>query len=157
MQVEYSGWTQEHGSFHCDIFIDESRIDYELHYKSGVVARQKTPFEVVTADWNHDGDIYPQFGAWFESVLGSQITSGGSFWTPEDMVRAVADANDPNTRQYGDHVIASPGIEIPAPEKRASLEDKILRSERRSEAQEIERNRRMNALGIRPPDEPWAR
>ena len=157
MYVEYSGWTSERGSFHCKIFVDENKLDYELHYKSGKTAKQSSPFQHVTADWNHDGDVYTQFGAWFDHIGENGKFQGGEFWTPVEMVGALADAMDRSSRNYGDHVIAIPGIEIPPPDRRSTLDDQIIRSERRSEAQEIERNRKMNALGIRPPNEPWAR
>lgn len=153
MYVSYSGWTQERGSFFCNIFIDENKQDYSLKYGDGTIAKQISPFQHVTADWNHDGDIYTQFGAWFESPG----YGGNSFWTPEQMVRAAADGMEKDRRFYANEVVAVKGIEIPMPERRPSLTDKVQDSERRTANRDAERNRRMAALGIRPPNEPWAR
>lgn len=153
MNVNYSGWTEQHGYFSCNIFVDETRQDYELVFGDGSVSKQQSPFEEVTADWNNDGDVYTQFGAWFSRPEGS----GANFWTPEDMVHAVADAQTRERKPYGNEVVAVKGIEVPLPGKRPALADVIRQSEQRAANQEAERNRRMDALGIRPSDEPWAR
>ncbi len=157
MYVNYSGWNEKHGSFFCDIYINENKTDYELHYKNGMIAKQSTPFHTETRDWNYDNDIYPQFGAWFQCYDKAGQTSGSHFWTPEDMVRAAVDALDETRMRYGNEIVSIPGITIPAPDKRPSLRDHIQRTENRALAQDIERNRKMNMLGIRPPGEPWAR
>lgn len=158
MYVNHSGWSEKYGSFNYDIFIDEKKTDYELHYKNGDVLKQVNDFSFVTADWNCDGDVYEQFGANFELYnKDGEKYSGREFLTPQDMVSALVDG------LYGDHypndnyVVSIPGIHLPSPQKRPSIDDQILRSERRSMAQEAERNRRMNALGIRPPGEPWVK
>ena len=153
MNVNYSGWTEQHGSFSCNIFVDENRQDYELVFGNGSVAKQQGPFEEVTADWNNDGDVYTQFGAWFSRPEGN----GGDFWTPVDMVAAVVDAQTRERKPYGNEVVSVKGIEVPLPGKRPALTDVIRQSEQRAANQEAERNRRMDALGIRPSDEPWAR
>lgn len=147
MFVNHSGWNMEHGSFSYNIFVDEHREDYILHFSDGSKQYQRSPFATVTADWNHDGDIYSLFGAWF-----SENTSGcGEFWTPEQMVSELIDSLDPNRRQSGAHIVSIPGIEVPTPDKRPSLTDTIRQSENRAMHQDIEKNRKMNALGIRPP------
>ena len=157
MKVNHSGWTEQSGAFDYDVFIDENKTDYELHYKNGMIARQSSPFQEETRDWNHDDDVYTQFGAWFSCYDPDGSFSGGSFWTPEDLVRAAVDCSDPAKIRYGNQVIAVPGIEVPRPDQRPKLDTRIAQNERRAMAQDIERNRKMNALGIRPPNEPWAR
>jgi len=163
VNVTYSGWTSEHGSFHCDIYIDENKTDYEIHFGDGSVMYQSTPFHSVTADWNHDDDIYTEFGAFFNHKNEKGEFTHGSFWTPAEMVRAVADAVEKlseGRQVYSNEVIRIPGIEIPMPEKRPSLENHLRnleREERRKDYQDIERNRKMSSLGIRGPGEPWAK
>lgn len=158
MRIEHSGWSQEHGPFRYFIEIDENKTDYELRFKNGSIAKQDGPFHHATHDWNCDGDVYTQFGAIFQYFDKNGEPDGRCFWTPEDMVSALVDAQEkPESRLSGGDVISIPGIEIPERSKRPNLEDTIIRSERRSEAQEIERNRKMAALGIRHPDEPWAK
>ena len=153
MHVNYSGWNETHGSFSCKIYINERKEDYELHFSDGSIAKQRSPFQVVTADWNHDGDVYSQYGAWFSERKGGYA----EFWTPEQMVSELVDAMDPNSKRSGKHVVSIPGVTIPLPDRRPSLDDQILKSENRAMHQDIERNRKMNVLGIRPPREPWAR
>ena len=157
MYVEHSGWNKQHGAFRYHIFMDETRTDYEIHYQSGRVDKQSSPFQEQFADWNHDDDWYSQFGAWFEHRDEDGNFKGGEFWTPEQLVRELLNTMEGSAPSYGDRIVAVPGIEIPPPEKRPALQDQIFSSERRREAQEIERNRKMNALGIRPSNEPWAR
>lgn len=163
MIVEYSGWTASHGTFHCNVFVDENKKDYELHLKNGEVMKQSTEFHFSTHDWNNDGDIYTQFGAFFVHTDEQGGHNGGVFWTPEDMVFAIVEAyeKEKDGRRIFDHeVVKIPGLEIPPLDKRPTLEDHIRdleRGERRKEAQEIERNRKMHQLGIRGPDEPWAK
>ncbi len=152
MYVEYSGWTQEQGSFFCNIFIDATRQDYALVYGDDTVAKQISSFQEVTADWNNDGDVYTRFGAWFESPG----YGGSSFMTPEEMVRAVLDGQE-KTHFYDNEVKTVQGIEIPPPKRGSAIDDKIFDSERRAANRDADRNRRMAALGIRPPNEPWAR
>ena len=152
MYVNYSGWNETHGSFYCNIFVDETRQDYAIEYGDGTIAKQMSPFRHVTADWNHDGDVYTQFGAWFKGLYG-----GNTFWTPEDLVRAAADALDKARHVYDNQVTAVHGIEIPLPEKRKSFDETVRDCESRAANREADRNRRMNALGIRPTNEPWAR
>jgi hypothetical protein len=157
MDVLYSGWSEKRGSFSCNVFVDEQKTDYEIHFKSGLIAYQSSPFQNETHDWNHDDDVYTQFGAWFEFRNEDGHFQGSQFWTPVDMVSELAEALNPDSRVYGDSVVAIPGIKIPPLEKRPTLEDQILRSERLAMAQDVERNQKMKSLGIRHPDEPWAR
>lgn len=150
MYVNHSGWNAEYGSFSYDVFVDEKREDYEIHYKNGTVDKQAGPFQEVTADWNNDGDVYTQFGAWFRDENGR-----GSFWTPEQLVMALIETLDGYTSYT--NVSHIPGITLPARDKRPALQDTIEQSERRAFHQEAERNRKMDMLGIRPPNEPWAK
>lgn len=157
MFVDYSGYSEKQGSFHCSIFINENKTDYEIHYKNGTIARQSSAFTTETRDWNHDGDVYPLFGAWFSCYDKDGSFSGGNFWTPEAMVRAVADAIEAEEKLYGNQVIAIPGVDVPPPGRRPSLTDHIRKTEQRALAQDIERYQKMKMLGIRPPNEPWAK
>ena len=145
MKVNYSGWKKDFGSFDVDVFLDETKTNYEIQFKNGEVWKQRDGFESVTADWNNDGDIYSRFGAWFEVFNKAGQSLGREFFTAVEMVRVVVD---------GKAVVK--GLTVPELKKK-TLEDRIIQSERRSEAQEIERNRKMAALGIRHPGEPWAR
>lgn len=151
MFVNHSGWTAEQGFFSYDIFIDEKREDYEIHYADGSVAKQNSPFHEVTRDWNYDGDVYTLLGAFF-----TKEGSGGEFWTPENMVSALIEAMEGERRHGAASVISIPGIELPEKENRPTLEYTIRQSERRAMHKDIERNRKMNILGIRPSNEPWA-
>lgn len=151
MYVDYSGWTKEHGSFSCKIFIDEKKTDYEIVYGDGKVCKQVTPFEHVTADWNNDGDVYTDFGASFESRY-----AGRDFWSVVDLVYACAEALEKDHIRNSD-IKEVKGITIPPRDKRSSLEQTIRNSELRAANQEAERNRKMDMLGIRRPDEPWAK
>lgn len=151
MYVDYSGWSKEHGSFSCKIFIDEKKTDYEIEFGDGRIAKQLTPFEFITADWNNDGDVYTQFGASFESRH-----AGRDFWTVEELVWACADALDKETIR-GSEVKSVKGITVPPRDKRPSLDETIRRNELRAANQEAEKNRKMDMLGIRRPGEPWAK
>ena len=153
MYVNHSGWSQKYGSFNYNIYVDENKTDYELVYGDGSIAKQQSPFEYVTADWNHDGDVYTQFGAWFGKPGGSS----SEFITPENMVSAILHARELTWTPYGNELIDVRGIEVPPPDKRPSLDDTLRKTELRALHQDIDCNRKMNALGIRPPGEPWAR
>lgn len=79
MQLEHSGWSQERGWF-CDKYsFDETKTDYEIHWKKGTICKQLTPFENVERDWNYDGDVYSEFGAYFE----------GGWWTPYHLLDLI--------------------------------------------------------------------
>lgn len=145
MKVNYSGWKKEFGSFDVNVLLDEYKTDYEIQFINGEVWQQCDRFKNVKADWNNDGDVYSRFGAWFETYDKKGQYRGREFFGVVDMVRVVVDKE-----------AVVPGLDIP-PLKRVTLEDNIIRSERRAEAQEIERNRKMAALGIRHPGEPWVK
>ena len=151
MYVNYSGWNKKDGQFSYDVFIDENKQDYAIVYHDGFVSRQTSPFSPVTADWNHDGDVYTKFGAWFSSRFGT----GNNFFTPEEIVLELVE-NRSKERFYGHDIKEVVGITLPEPSK-PRLSDAILNSELRAMNQEAERNRKMKALGIRRPGEPWAR
>ena len=153
MNVNHSGWNEKCGHFSYNVYIDENKDDYELHYSDGSVKKQCTPFQYVTEDWNHDGDVYSMFGAWFTDSKDGR----NEFVTPVDMVSDLIDAKDPDARHYGRFLVDIPGVTVPTPGERPRLDDQIRRSENRAMHQDAERNRKMNALGIRPPGEPWAR
>lgn len=154
MNVEYSGWKESTGFFCYKIEVDELKLDYELHYASGKVATQNGPFQAVSADWNYDGDIYTQFGAWFQLVDENGRFESGKFWTPEQMVGALIDARDETETHYGDYVVSIPGIELPFLEKRPSLDEQIERSERRVLAGGDEVPGKKQSSGIRLYDMP---
>lgn len=86
MIVEHSGWSQERGWFCDKYFLDETKTDYEIHWKDGRISKQLSPFEAVTADWNCDGDVYEEFGANFESRY-----AGRDWWTPYHLLDLILD------------------------------------------------------------------
>ncbi len=81
MQLTHEGWSQERGWFQDKYNIDTTRTDHEIHWKDGKVCKQQTPFQIVEADWNCDGDVYEEFGANFESRYG-----GREWWTPHSLL-----------------------------------------------------------------------
>lgn len=145
MKVNYSGWKKGFGSFDVNVFVDDAKTDYEICFKNGEVWKQREGFEKLTADWNHDGEVYSRFGAWFEVFNKVGQSLGREFFSQVEMVRAVVD---------NDAVIT--GLNVPVLQKK-TLEERIVNSEKRALAQEVERNRKMSALGIRNPGEPWAK
>ena len=84
MQLTHEGWSEERGWFQDKYNIDTTRTDYEIHWKNGRVCKQVTPFKVVTADWNCDGDVYDEFGANFESPY-----AGRDWWTPHSLLDLI--------------------------------------------------------------------
>lgn len=108
MIVEYSGWSEEKGSFHYNVFLNEASIEYEIEYEDGFIAEQTSIFKNFTLDWNHDGDEYTLFGAWFKSRHG-----GEEFFTPEDLVRSLIDGVEGVEDGYNYRVVAVKGIELP--------------------------------------------
>lgn len=86
MIIEYSGWSEERRWFSDKYNIDTTRTDHEIHWKNGRVSKQVTPFEVVEADWNNDGDWYKEFGANFEGFYG-----GRDWYTPQGLLHLVLD------------------------------------------------------------------
>ena len=152
MYVNHSGWSESLGSFHYDIFLDETKTDYELHFANGFIAKQTSPFEEITADWNCDGDRYTQFGAWFQSPFG-----GSTFWTPVQMISELLEGREEGRGPSSERLIAIPGIQLLERRQQKTLDSTISQSEKRAFHKEIERDRKMSQLGIRPPNEPWAR
>ena len=157
MIVDYSGWNKDTGHFCHKIYIDESKKDYAVYFENGSVARQTGEFHHHTADWNHDDDVYTQYGAWFEFRAADGSRNGGEFFTPEDLVRFAVDALDPDSSRFGPRVTKVDGVEIPVQPRHPSLDQRLAQIEARAMHQDMERNRKMAALGIRPPNEPWAR
>lgn len=158
MWVEHSGWNIECGAFRYKVFVDENKLDYELKFEDGSVSKQAGPFDSFTYDWNCDGDVYTQFGAWFTRYYRNGEKNGRDFWTPEQMIACLIEGMDPESREYPcNKIVSIPGIEIPTKDKRPRLDDRMKQTENRAMHQEIEKNRKMNALGIRSSNEPWAR
>ncbi len=81
MQLTHEGWSQERGWFQDKYNIDTTRTDHEIHWKNGKVCKQESPFIVVDADWNNDGEIYTEFGATFESPY-----AGREWHTPQGLL-----------------------------------------------------------------------
>ena len=158
MYINHSGWSEKYGSFNYNIFLDERRTDLEVHFSNGKYLRQCEEFQYVTADWNCDGDVYTELGAWFTRYdKDGNAEAGREFWTPTDLIAELIDGLYGDGFNRGDKIISITGVTVPSPDKRPSLEDQVARTTRQEMARDIDRNRRMNALGIRPPDEPWAR
>lgn len=153
MKINYSGWSEKYGSFRCDIFIDEKRTDYEVHFESGQVLRQCGGFQHVTADWNCDGDVYTQFGVWFERCdADGKVRSGREFLTPDDLVAELIDGLYGDDWPTRDRVVSISGVSVPSLNKRQSLASQIANSENRQMAQDIEKARLMKAFGVREPE-----
>lgn len=157
MFVNHSGWSIEHGSFNYDVFVDENRRDYAVYFKNGKVAHQTSSFQEVTGDWNYDGDVYSLFGAWFDVCNPDGSSNSGVFYTPEELVSFAISAKEPDRFSDGQEVLRVDGICVPDRDKRPTLQDRLVQTEKRAMHQEAERNRKMAALGIRNPNEPWAR
>ena len=84
MQLTHEGWSQERGWF-CDKYdIDTDRTDHEIHWKNGKVCKQESSFENMEADFNNDGDVYTEFGCWFEGFYG-----GREWWTPYHLLDLI--------------------------------------------------------------------
>ena len=71
MRLTHEGWSREKGSFREIYEIDTSSSDHEIRWKNGTVCKQLSPFQVVEADWNCDGEVYAELGANFESQFGA--------------------------------------------------------------------------------------
>lgn len=127
MYVEYSGWSEKLGSFHFNIFLDESRQDYSIEYGDGTIVKQTSSFQDVTTDWNHDGDVYTQFGAWFESP----ISSGNDFFSAVDLVYVAIESVTNERRIYGNEIKAVHGLELPKELYPTSLSDRLHDAENR--------------------------
>ena len=84
MQLIHEGWSQERGWFQDKYNIDTTRTDHEIHWKNGQVCKQTSPFIVVDADWNNDGEIYTEFGATFEGKY-----AGRDWYTPQGLLDLV--------------------------------------------------------------------
>lgn len=108
MNITLSGWNEKLGSYSFDIFVDEQKDNYEIHFKDGFVAKQTTPFQYVTQDWNHDGDVYTMFGAWFESKFG-----GSDFWSADEMVSGLVLSAQEEGYRDTYKIACIPGIELP--------------------------------------------
>lgn len=158
MKIEYSGWSENRGSFRCVIPFDEHKSDYEVRFASGKCLRQCGEFQHITADWNCDGDVYTEFGASFIRYdKDGNAQAGREFWTPNDLVAELIDGLYCDGFGANDRMVSISGVTVPPLDKRPSLREQIDRSERQQMARDIERNRQMNALGIRPADEPWVK
>ena len=86
LEINVSGWHHAYGSYDLTIPFNDVKTYYEICYNDGTVLKQTRPFETVVRDWNNDGDVYPQYGAWFHDRSGY-----GEFLTPVDMMRLVID------------------------------------------------------------------
>lgn len=111
IEVEHSGYSEARGIF-CDLYyIDPNKMDYKIYFPDGDTYIQNSEFHARIEDWNHDGDRYEQFGAFFkiESLGRSE------FVTPEMMISFITD-----------HHCKIPEIEINGiSEKCISLEQKL--------------------------------
>lgn len=158
MNVSYSGWSKKYGSYTYNIPFDETRTDFEVQFESGQVLRQSFPFEYMTADWNCDGDVYTQFGAYFVRYnKDGSARSGREFWTPDALVAELIDGLYGDDWPARDRVVSISGIAVYPPKARPFLDEQVALTEKQQLARDIERNRKMNALGIRRPGEPWVK
>ncbi len=84
MILSHEGWSQERGWFKDKYFFDETKTDHTIHWKNGKVCKQESTFKNLTADFNNDGDVYTEFGCWFESVYTSR-----EWWTPQNLLSLI--------------------------------------------------------------------
>lgn len=84
LTINVSGWRRGYGPYSLNLPFDEKKTDYEVRFEDGTHYIQESPFQDEAHDWNNDGDVYPQFGAWFRGDSGR-----GEFLTPVDMLRLV--------------------------------------------------------------------
>ena len=84
LTINVSGWKKGYGPYSLNLPFNEQRSDYEIYFKDGTLYTQTGPFTTETHDWNNDGDVYSQFGAWFHSRDGR-----GEFFTPVVMLQLV--------------------------------------------------------------------
>lgn len=84
LTINVSGWKKGYGPYDLNLPFDDQKTDYQIHFKDGDHYAQESPFETKTCDWNNDGDIYPQYGAWFRGQDGR-----GEFFTPVELLRLV--------------------------------------------------------------------
>ena len=106
INIELTGWNILYGPYRFNTPFDDAKEDYEIHIGSSIY-RQVTPFHEETADWNSDGDIYTQYGAWFRGDDG-----GHDFFTPQQMVFCIAEGD-----------FAVPGINDPKAKVKAFIEE----------------------------------
>ena len=86
IEVSVAGWNEIYGPYRFTVPFDDKRRDYEVRFADGSTSTQKSAFDYVTRDWNCDGDVYAQYGAWFENDRAAS-----DFFTPEQLVWLVAD------------------------------------------------------------------
>ena len=84
MIIEYSGWNKNRGCFCDKYYMDTKRTDHIIKYSNGIISKQISPFDNITADWNCDGDVYTLFGACFEGKY-----AGKDFYTPNDLLNMI--------------------------------------------------------------------
>ena len=87
MILEHSGWEVNRGFYTDKYYFDETKTGHKIHWRNGAVCRQQSSFEMVTADWNNDGDVYSEFGANFDSQWGA----GREWWTPQNLLGIMLD------------------------------------------------------------------
>lgn len=89
MIIENAGWSEQR-DWYCDkYYVDENKTDYEIKFRNGFVSRQVKPFQDVTMDWNHDGDVYSLFVGGFQDKSGQ----GFNWWQPTELVRMIIDGD----------------------------------------------------------------
>lgn len=86
MQLTHQGWSEEKGYFQDKYNIDTISENLEIRWGNGTISKQISPFQIVEADWNCDGDVYEEFGAYFEGKYG-----GRDWHTPQGLLRLVLD------------------------------------------------------------------
>ena len=121
IELNITGWNNVYGPYRFIVPFDDEKTDHEIHFADGSVSKQTTAFDYETRDWNHDGDVYTQYGAWFRHEGG-----GGDFFTPEQLLRLVADDD-----------ATVPGLSDPkAPVKKAVREHEEREKNRSSETRD---------------------
>ena len=121
IELNITGWNNVYGPYRFTVPFDDEKTDHEIRFADGSVSKQATAFGYETHDWNHDGDVYTQYGAWFRHEKG-----GADFFTPEQLLRLVADDD-----------ATVPGLNDPkAPVKKAMREHEERGNNRPSETRD---------------------
>lgn len=128
LTLNYSGWNKDYGAYSFDIPFDDTKTDWEIQFKKDVYY-QLGPFTEITRDWNCDGDVYAQYGAWFGEEPNGFARD---FYTPERMLRLVIDEE-----------ATIPGLPDP------SAPIKEHREEQLRKADEAERAKRVRSVSVK--------
>lgn len=116
MKLHLQGWNDKVGAYNCEVILNEKKEDHEILFPNGTLAKQLTPFNSITEDWDMDGRPFARLGAWFD-YQGER-----EFFTPWEMATLALEG-------YAE----VRGITIR--DRQPDLESRILAANRRAKAQ----------------------